>query len=229
MSSDTFEQWAIQYKKLADEGLELMWPCETLVRLFKGNYIPGLDKNYRGKKVIDIGFGNGNNLIFMGSLGLSLYGVEVHQDICDIVGRRLEMLGYIADLRVGTNCQLPFCDNEFDLLVSWNVLHYEDNEHSIEDAILEYHRVLKKGGRFFLSTTGPEHKILKDSITLGNHRYQIGRKDDFRRGQIFFYFDAPNYLHFYFSKYFEDILIGRTHDHLMTETLDWFIATGVKK
>ena len=98
----------------------------------------------------------------------------------------------------------------------------------MKNAIEEYRRVLKPGGRFFISTTGPEHLILKDSRTLGAHRYQIGRADDFRKGQVFFYFDAPNYIQHYFAEHFKDVLVGRTHDLLFTATLDWFIITGVK-
>ena len=79
-----------------------------------------------------------------------------------------------------------------------------------------------------MSTTGPEHAILKDSRPLEAHRYQIGRADDFRKGQVFFYFDSPADIHFYFRPHFNDVRVGRTHDQLMTETLDWWIVTGVK-
>lgn len=227
-NNNAFDKWADAYKKYSAEGIELMWPSETLVRLFKGDYVPGLNKQYPGKKVIDVGFGNGNNLIFLASLGLSLFGTEVHEEICESVLKKLSRIGYKADLCKGTNCSIPFPDDEFDFLVSWNVIHYEDNEQAIRNAIAEYKRVLKPGGRFFISTTGPEHKILKDSTTLGGHRYLIGRQDDFRQGQIYFYFDSPNYIHYYFSDYFKDVLVGRTHDFLFTEALDWFIVTGIK-
>ncbi len=225
---ERFKLWSSIHKTESEKGTDLVWPSETLVRLFKGNYIPNFDKNYAGKKVIDLGFGNGNNLTFLGTLGLSLYGIEVTKEICEIARKKLESLGYKCDLRVGTNRQIPFGDNEFDYLVSWNVIHYEDNEDKIRQAIKEYHRVLKPGGRFFISTTGPEHLILKNSKTLGAHRYFIGREDDFRKGQVFFYFDTPQSINYYFSEFFRDVLIGRTHDFLITETLDWFIVTGVR-
>lgn len=224
----SFKLWTDAYKKEIAKGTDLIWPSETLVRLFKGSYIPGLDKNYAGKKVLDVGFGTANNTIFLATLGLKIYGTEVEQEICDMIKDRMKGLGYEADLRVGTNSKMPFKDNEFDFLVSWNVIHYEDSEEKMRSAIKEYARVLKPGGRFFISTTGPEHLILKDSKTLGNHRYQIGRNDDFRKGQVFFYFDAPNYIKQFFGEHFKDVLVGRTHDFLMTETLDWFVITGVK-
>lgn len=227
MAEDAVDKWVEEYQKTAaDSGP--MWPSETLIRLFKGDYIPGLYKDYLGKKVLDVSCGIGNNLLFLGSLGLSLAGTEVHEDICRMVSDQLRRLGYEVDLRVGTNRSLPFPDNEFDFLVSWNVIHYEDNEPDLRSAIAEYCRVLKPGGRFFISTTGPEHKILRDSTTLGGHRYRIGREDDFRKGQVFFYFDAANYINYYFSECFSNVMVGRTHDCLFTDTLDWFIVTGVK-
>jgi len=89
--------------------------------------------------------------------------------------------------------------------------------------------VLKPGGRLLLSTTGPEHKILDGGETLGGHRYRIGRRDDFRTGEIHFFFDAPDYIHHYFGDAFRDVLVGRTHDRLFTATLDWWIVTAVKR
>ena len=224
-----FDAWSAAYNEFAKTGTELLWPSETLVRLFKGEYVPDLDRDFLGKKVVDIGFGNGNNLIFLGSLGLSLSGIEVHPEICQTVTKKLNKLGYVADLREGANRSLPFGDEEFDFLVSWNVLHYEDNETAIREAIAEYQRVLKAGGRIFLSTTGPEHKILKDNRQLGKNRFQIGRKDDFRSGEVYFYFETPENVYAYLSEQFSNVLVGRTHDFLFTETLDWFIATGVKE
>jgi ubiquinone/menaquinone biosynthesis C-methylase UbiE len=223
-----FQDWETAYRKFQESGQSLVWPSETLVRLFKGDYIPQLDKNYVGKRALDISFGCGNNLLFMQTLGLEVHGTEVTEGMCADMRRRLEALGRPAELRVGTNRSLPYPDGFFDFLVSWNVIHYENNEADMRAAIKEYHRCLKPGGRLLLSTTGPEHRILEGGITLGGHRYQIGCPDDFRVGQVYFYFDAPNYLHHYFAPPFVDVQVGRTHDRLFTHTLDWFLLTGLR-
>lgn len=131
-------------------------------------------------------------------------------------------------MRVGTNQEIPFENNSFDFLVSWNVLHYEGTEEGIKAGIKQYARVLKPGGRLFLSTTGPQHKILKNGQTLGNHLYQIGRDEDFRKGQVHFFFDNINYLEFYFSWCFQELQFGRIEDMLFREKLDWWLVTGVK-
>ena len=227
-SDEKVDKWTEFYQSAVKDGIELLWPSETLVRLFKGNYIPGMDKQYAGRRVLDVGLGAGQNLTFLGSLGLELFGTEVSEGICNIAKQKLLKLGHRPDLRVGTNRSLPFPDNYFDFLVSWSVIHYENTETDMRSAISEYHRVLKPGGRFFVLTTGPEHMILKDSVTLGAHLYQIQREDDFRKGQVFFYFDSPNYIRYFFEDKFVDVLVGRTHDSLFTEILDSFVITGIK-
>lgn len=221
--------WAEAYASDAQKRQELTYPTETLVRLFRGDYVTGEQLHLDGKSVLDVGFGAGNNTIYLASLGMNVYGVEIHQSICDQLENKLSQLGMSADLRVGENRSLPFPDNSFDYLVSWNVLHYEGTEKNICEGIKEYSRVLKKGGRLFLSTTGPTHKILLNSKTLGNHCYQIGRPNDFREGQQHFFFDATNYIEFYFAPSFKELQIGRIEDSLFREKLDWWLVTGIKE
>lgn len=230
MSQDVkaFQDWTDAYKGYKESGKILLWPATTLIRMFKGNYIPGLDKNYAGKSVIDVGCGSGNNLVFLNTLDLKLYGTEVSDEICSMTMRHLSEFNINAELKAGFNTKLPFDDNLFDYLVSWNVIHYENNEDDMKRAIGEYARVLKPGGRIFISSTGPRHLILQNSKALGHHRYQIGRDDDFRKGEVFFYFDSPEYVKFYFSPHFNDVLVGTDTDYMFTEYQDYFLITGVK-
>ena len=58
-----FEKWLKFYTE-SDEKI-LRYPNEPLARIMKGNYIPGLDKNYKGKKDLDIGFGHGKIYFFL--------------------------------------------------------------------------------------------------------------------------------------------------------------------
>lgn len=221
--------WASYYASIQGGALDLRYPSETLVRLLKGDYLDGTHPVLEGRRILDVGFGSGNNLAFLCTLGMEVHGVEIDEAICAQVRTGLSKAGLSADLRTGSNRKLPYADDTFDYLVSWNVLHYEGEEAGIVEGIAEFARVLKPGGRLLLSTTGPDHRIVaKDGKTLGNHRYLIGDKDDFRKGQVHFFFDARNYLVHYFGAKFADLKIGRTHDELFTSTLDWWIVTGVK-
>ena len=223
------EVWARHYDAERRSRGDLAWPSETLVRLIKGDYIPGFPKSSAGMSAIDVGFGNCNNTIVLGEAGFAVSGVEVHEDICRAGRDRMAKFGFDVDFRVGTNCKLPFPDRQFDLLVSWNVLHYEGTEENVCTALSEYARVLKSNGRLIVSTTGPEHKILHNAETVGSHQYRIGRDDDFRSGTVHFLFDAENYLRFYFERHFSDVMVGRTLDRLFTSTLDWWIVTGKRR
>lgn len=221
--------WTGAYYQYMADGTALMFPSETLVRLFKGNYVPNMPKDYTGMKALEVGFGSGNNLALLASLGMELHGTEISEDICKMMEGLMHKRGIKADLRVGYNSSLPYKDNTFDYLISWNVLHYESTEEGMKAAIKEHGRVLKPGGRFFISTTGPTHNILEGAKTLGHHRYEIGRDDDFRKGAVFFYFDAENYIRHYFDPVFDQVMTGRIQDRLFTSTLDWYLITGVAR
>ncbi len=223
------ESWAKAYKQYSNDGSELRWPNETLIRLLKSpEYIPDLHRQpLAGRSILDVGFGNGNSLPLFHSLGLRISGTEIHQEIVAAGKEKMSLIGIEADLRVGSNTALPFADGTFDLLVSWNVLHYEDNEDAILKGIKEYARVLKPGGRVILSTTGPEHKILEGATRIAPHRYRIGRPGEFRAGQVYYYFDDAECTARAFATAFREVEVGRTLDRLFRHTLDWFIVTAV--
>lgn len=226
--SRAFELWADFYKSTAESGDVHTWPSETLTRLLRGSYIPGQQRDHKGRSVIDIGFGDGNNLLLCGSLGMELHGTEVDAEICDLVRKRMDGLGHKADLRVGTNTEIPFEDTSFDYLVSWNVIHYEDTEEKMIQAIEEYRRVLKPGGRLFLSTAGPDDYIHRDAERLGKHRHRVGNEEDFRHGQVLFFFDAPEDIEHYFSRSFDSVQVGRSRHDLFTAVQDYWIVTATK-
>jgi SAM-dependent methyltransferase len=228
MKKTPAEKWSAAYRALAAEGTEMLWPSETLVRLLKGAYVPDLDREFTGKRCLEVGFGNGTNLIFLGGLGLSLHGTEIDERIVEPVTRKIETAGFEADLRVGHNREIPFPDDHFDVLVSWNVIHYETSESAMAEAIAEYARVLRRGGRFFVSTTGPDHKILVGASRVDPHVYRLAFQGDFRTGDSYFCFEATDDVQRFFSRNFDSVMVGRTHDFLLTDTLDWFVVTGIK-
>jgi SAM-dependent methyltransferase len=223
--ASSFDRWSLYYAR--EQGLS--WPSETLVRLFRGRYVPSHDPaSLAGRSVLDVGFGKGQNLAFLGTLSLALAGTEVRPDMCDLARQRLESLGFAADLRVGTNRDLPFGDGAFDFVVSWNVLHYENEEEAVRAALCEYQRVLKPGGRLFLSTTGPEDAILRGSSPLGSHRHRLGHGGAFRSGDVHYCFESTEHLAALVGEWFADVHVGRTRNELFSAIADSLIATGTR-
>jgi SAM-dependent methyltransferase len=222
------EGWTEHYEDGNEEAPTPRWPAENLIRMVMGSYIPGMDRQHAGRDVLDVGCGNGNNLVFLGSTGMNLYGTEIDERICAGTTKDLADRGYKSEIVVGTNQDLPYPDDRFDYLVSWNVIHYEQNDADVIAGLREYARVLKPGGRLFMSTTGPKHFIIRNAESIGSHLFSVSRSDDFRFGQPHYCFETSEYLEEACSAAFDDVRVGRTTDELFTDTIDWFVATAVK-
>jgi len=227
-SQEAHQRWAELYLR-GDSAATLTYPSETLVRIFKGQYLPefaGLD--FAGKRVLDIGFGAGNNLAFLASLGLEIYGTEVDELLCQSTAAALQGLNRTAELRVGYNTDLPFPAEFFDILVSWSVLHYAESELDIERALKEYARVLKPAGILLVLTTGPGHLINKGSERLDDNRVRILREDDMRRGQVFWNFSSQDQIATIFQADFSALRQGRILDDLFGQIQDHWLIAAVK-
>ncbi len=220
--------WTEHYGDSDDATATQRWPAENLIRMLMGSYIPGLDREHAGRDVLDVGCGNGNNLVFLGATGMNLFGTEIDERICRDTVADLAVRGFASEIVVGTNQALPYPDNRFDYLVSWNVIHYEQNDADVLAGLSEYARVLKPGGRLFMSTTGPRHFLIKNAERIGSHLFSVSRSDDFRYGQPHYCFETAEYLEEACSTAFDDVRVGRTTDELFTDTNDWFVATGIK-
>ncbi len=92
----------------------------------------------RGERILDIGCGEGNHLLFLGSLGLDLNGIDASPYM---ISRARERLGDRCTLKTGMAEDLPFDDNEFDLAVFINTLEFLDDP---LQALREAGRVAKR-------------------------------------------------------------------------------------
>ena len=92
-----------------------------------------------GERVLDIGCGAGNHLLFFSKLGLDINGVDASPYM---ISRARERLGSRCSLKKGTAEDLPFDDNEFDLSVLINTLEFLDDP---LQALREAGRVANRG------------------------------------------------------------------------------------
>ena len=77
-----------------------------------------------GERVLDIGCGSGNHLLFFSQLGLDTTGIDASPYM---INRARERLGSRCSLNRGVAEDLPFEDNEFDLAVLINTLEFLDD------------------------------------------------------------------------------------------------------
>jgi ubiquinone/menaquinone biosynthesis C-methylase UbiE len=98
---------------------------------------------FSGKKVLEVGVGQGTDLMQFASGGAQCYGVDITDNHLTLTQRNFELRGKKVDLRKADATQLPFRDGFFDCVYSFGVMHHIPE---IEKVIAEARRVLKPGG-----------------------------------------------------------------------------------
>jgi ubiquinone/menaquinone biosynthesis C-methylase UbiE len=101
-------------------------------------------------RIIEVGFGSGNNLWFAAAEGFEVAGVEASPTAVDYARRRLAAAGLDGCLRVGDFRDLPFASDRFDLAIDRAALSYVDEAGCVA-ALREVHRVLRPGGKLFFT------------------------------------------------------------------------------
>ena len=221
-------EWKNEFLHGINFGNYPKYPNEVMLKLIFGSYLEKPLKIDSKCKVLDVGCALGSNLIPFLDLGCEVYGVDIHKEIVENAKKIMNARGYDkVHFMEGTNQNLPYEDNYFDLILSINTLHYEDSEDGILNALSEFKRVMKIGGALYISTVGPEHEIYKRSKTLGHHLNLI-QDFGFRNGEKFFFFDSEKYLEHYLSKFFSHIETGRVTERLMSMPLDFLVAFAKK-
>lgn len=102
----------------------------------------------KGAKVLEVGSQAGAALVALGQLGADAVGLDV--DTKAVAATQLRANGYQTQVRaeVGTASEMSFSTNEFDIVVSFDVLeHVPDKLAMLHETV----RVLRPGGILMLS------------------------------------------------------------------------------
>ena len=136
------------------------------------NNVPNYFFRYRPRtgvapRVLEVGFGAGNNLWMCAREGADVAGVDAAPSGVAFANERFEAEGLSGDLRVGDFCELPFEANSFDMAINRQALTQVSHTRS-KVAVEESLRVLKPGGTFwsnmFSSETYVEGRDLGDGM-----------------------------------------------------------------
>jgi SAM-dependent methyltransferase len=130
-----------------DEEYESFFDAYDTWRYRQEGHIPAcLDRtDWRDRKVLEIGLGQGAESEQLIRRGASWSGLDLTQESVDRVHARLAVrnLPY-DDLRRGSALAIPWPSDSFDIVFSHGVLHHVPDIHQAQS---EIHRVLKPGGR----------------------------------------------------------------------------------
>jgi ubiquinone/menaquinone biosynthesis C-methylase UbiE len=102
----------------------------------------GFDR-FSGKRLLEIGFGTGTDLLSFARGGALVTGVDLTPRSIEIARRRFEVYDQQGQFLIGDGENLSFPDESYDAVYSFGVLHHTPNT---EQAIRELHRVLRPGG-----------------------------------------------------------------------------------
>ena len=104
--------------------------------------------NFAGKKVLEIGLGQGADSEQIIRRGARWSGLDLTAESVARVRRRMQLrsLPY-DDLKVGSVLEIPYPDNSFDVVYSFGVLHHVPE---IRKAQAEIARVLRPGGELVM-------------------------------------------------------------------------------
>ena len=130
-----------------------------------------LDSLPSNSKVLDIGCGNGKNMLY-GAQRHNMLGLEDSKALCDIcISRGLNVIQ-------GSALTLPFADNSFDAIIMIAVIHHIDpSQHHI--ILNEIKRVLRPEGKCLITNWATEQpNNSKRSFTTGLNLVTWKGKDD---------------------------------------------------
>ena len=144
------------------EGLMHRYPNVNTVRCegmyFRKNGVPG--------KLLDFGFGSGQESVYFAEKGYDVYALEVSQVAVDYFNAQLkkEYKHLCNQIKTLFLCpeekHLPYEDGFFDWIHSNQVIYHLSDEKAIRNLMQEWYRILKPGGRIMYSTVGKKNSTI---------------------------------------------------------------------
>jgi len=180
------------------------------------------DRNFHGRKILDLSCGYGRNLGLLLDLGFSVFATEVSEEIVKKTQKGFPEV-VIAK---GSNTRLPFENRFFDYLMACNTCYYLAADAVFLDNLCEISRVLKKNGFFIGSIPAANHFIFSG----GDHRDDgsvVIRQDrlGLRNGDRLQCASNRKHVIRMLSPFFKNIQIGHMQDECFGMVRDLYYFT----
>lgn len=218
--SNTIKNYNNLYQNIDNK----VFPQEWVVRIFMGKY-PKLDlrDNLDGKKILEVSCGDGRNLGPLIKKNMKISATEITNQVVENLANAFPNI----EFKQALNSFLPFDENNFDYLLSWNQIYYmgiDKMNLNFTKYVEEFSRVLKPGGKLIVSVPMVDSFIFKDSIEI-NRNYRMVSNDPFdtRNGEILRCFKGEQDIVREFRKYFNNFTFASSiNDHFGIQN-NWHI------
>ena len=111
--------------------------------------------NWCGLKVLDVGCGGGYTCEFLAARGAQVCGIDQSQACIAAAQHHASTSGFAIDYRCGVAEQLPYADQEFDVVICVDVLEHVAD---VKQVVTEISRILKPKGLFCFDTINRNFK-----------------------------------------------------------------------
>lgn len=132
--------WDAKYRS----GHQERYPWDSVVS-FLFRHGPR-DRVRSSVRVLEVGFGTGNNLWCAAREGFDVAGVEFSAAAVEVAQQRFTQDALVGDLRIGSFVQLPFPDAHADLAIDRAAISCAGSDDA-RRAVQELRRVVRPGGR----------------------------------------------------------------------------------
>ena len=169
-------------------------PADTPYPLEYAHYL--LD-SARGKTVLDLGCGLGENLIPLVKRGANVIGMDVSPELIALARQRLSNYGLDARLEVRSAYETGLPDESLDVVFAVAILHHLD----LPPVCAEVYRILRTGGIFVLQepirfsrtmaylrrlfpartdVSDYEHPMTREEVSVVSGRFEVLAERNFR-------------------------------------------------
>jgi len=218
-------QWTHYYQNKQHPSL---YPEGFVVRVFTSSFPEPLltDRDFAGRRALDLSCGYGRNLVLLLDLGLEVHATEVDPDTV----RRVSAAFPDVTIRQGRSDALPHRNAFFDYVLACNSCYYLDSEKVFADNLSEIARVLRDGGAFIGSIPGPEHFVFEGGTRLDDGSVRIaGDRAALRDGDRLQRAESADAVRNHLAPCFKDVRVGRLRDEYAGLIRDLFYFTGVAR
>lgn len=111
----------------------------------------------KGKKILDLGCGDGLYMLILAQMGAEVCGQDVSSKNIEGANSILKKNGFNCETKVGSASKLMFLDNSFDMAFSGDFFEHITLVEK-KDVVSEVFRVLKPGGSFTIKTPNLQYQ-----------------------------------------------------------------------